>query len=101
MKKFVMSYKKLFGITIIIVLAVLFQLVARNAILGLTNSWEGTPVFAGWNDKGEDIAMKILCNGKEASTKNIRLIMSQLTSPDKPLPTVYLYEDGSVTIKKE
>ena len=99
MKKFVMSWKALIVIVFTIMLVTFFQFAAQKAIQSITNSWEGTPIFIGWDEKDKNIAMKLLCDRKETSTTNVKLIMSQLTSPDKPLPTIYLFEDGSVRIK--
>ena len=101
MKTLVMSWKAVLGATIAIAFALAMQFLARDTIQGCTKSWEGTPVFAGWDEKSTVVKMKLRCDGKESSTTDTKLIMSQLTNPDSSLPTVYLYEDGSVKIKPE
>jgi hypothetical protein len=100
MSRIILSWKAIIGLSFVVMMVVVLQSGLASSINRNVKIWEGTPVFAGWQEKGDAIQMKLICDGKEGFTVDLNIIKSQITSPDSPLPNSVLYRDGKIELQK-
>ncbi|MFC1595010.1 hypothetical protein ACFL3E_01120 [Patescibacteria group bacterium] len=99
--KFLMTWKNMIGLVIVLTLVCGIQALAYDKILDETKIWEGECSFVEWDGTGSHLTMIIDCNGQKVFTREGSILYDYIQNPQNMNCRVFGSGEASCIEEKE